>query len=207
MGRMSSRTSSPEKRQLGLLSDQISELGDIEYTAAITTLAELVPGLNSSLSSTGERLVHHEAYKGSANLNDLARKWMRTGSQCKHHKAPLSLRLQQLDLLPYFQKLYETTENDIEQYRFARICNGFREFSLVCAHCIGHPWVAIPQESSHSDDALLFEDADYKRIWPKQKASGGSFGPDPLGEKGGYKSLSRATKKQLEDAVARGVES
>jgi hypothetical protein len=62
--------------------------------------------------------------------------------------------------------------------------------------------VAIPQESSHSDDALLFEDADYKRIWPRQKASGGTCSYDRLGER---KSLSRATKKQLEDAVARGL--
>ena len=199
---MSSRTSSPEKRQLGLLSDRISELNVTEYKSAITTLTELVPGLTSSLSSTGERLVHHEAYEGSANLNVLARKWMRTGSQCQYHKAPLSIRLQQLDLLPYFQKLYETTESDIERYRFARICNWYREFSLVCAHCIGHPWVAIPQDTTHCDRALLFEDADYKRIWPRQKASGGTCSYDRLGER---KSLSRATKKQLEDAVARGL--
>lgn len=206
MGRMSSRASPPEKRQLGSLSDRISELNKIDYKDAITILAELVPGLTSSLSTTGERLVHHEAYQGSGNLNVLAQIWMDIGYRCQQRRAPFNLRLQQYELKPEVERLYDATESDLEKFRFARFCCGFREFSLVCAHCIGRPWVVIPDRMGRTGTAMYVDEATYTRVWPGEKSKASSYGPD-WSNGGEYKHWNKVTKEQLVDALARGIES
>lgn len=207
MGRISQRHTPPETPQLGLLSAHIAELTALsDHTTAIPKLAALVPRLTGSLSSTGERLVQHEAYQGSGNLNLLAQTWMRQGSRCKQLGAPLRLRLQQNALKGYFTALYERTDGELERSRAAWWFAGFREFSLTCSHCVGHPWAAFTHPTMHVSMALYFEEGEYRRIWGEDGSRAGLSGMSGEGEERKMTRWKRATVEQLEEAVGRGVD-
>ena len=206
MGRISRRNEPPEKPQPVLLSAHISSLSELHYTAAIPKLAELVPGLVASLSYTGERLVHHEAYQGSANLNFLARTWMRMGSFCRAEGASLHLRLQQNELKNAFERLYERTQSELNEARFAGVFAGFREFSIACGHCVGHPWVAIPEGTGHISGAFYFEDKEYESIWGDERCCGKWTGMSGEGEMRRMTTWKKAKEEQVREAIERGID-
>lgn len=194
-----------EKRQLDDLSKCIAEIATLDHTSAIPILADLVPGFKTSLSLTGERLVHHEAYQGNGSLNYLARIWMNMGGKCQRRDAPLRLRLQQYELCSEFERLYKDSEREIKDSSILGFFSGVREFSIVCGHCVGHPWICIPM-GERMDDALYVSATIYKSIWGNQKSNGSISGGIEPGETTVWKRYKLASVEQMREAVARGIE-
>lgn len=189
------------------LQQRIEDIAFFRLEDGIAALTELVPGLKTSISYTGERVITHEAYTGTANLNRLARIYLAFGWRCGEENARLSTRLstrlQHLDLHDAFAALYKESKDALENTAVAWILNGFREFGLGCAHCRGVPAVVIP-DSFRIHDALYFDMEQYQKLWGDKESSGSTSTWDR--ETGKLKEKLLATSEQVREAIARGAD-
>jgi hypothetical protein len=185
------------------LQQRIEDIASFRLEDGIAALTELVPGLKTSISYTGERVITHEAYAGTANLNKLARIYLTFGWRCGEENVRLSTRLQHLDLDDAFAALYKESKSTLENTAVAWILNGFREFGLGCAHCRGVPAVVIP-DSFRIDDALYFDMEQYQKLWGDKESSGSTSTWDR--ETGKLKRKLLATSEQVREAIVRGAD-
>jgi hypothetical protein len=185
------------------LQQRIEDIAFFRLEDGIAALTELVPGLKTSISYTGERVITHEAYTGTANLNRLARIYLAFGWRCGEENARLSTRLQHLDLHDAFAALYKESKGALENTAVAWILNGFREFGLGCAHCRGVPAAVIP-DSFRIYDALYFDMEQYQRLWGDKESFGSTSTWDR--ETGELKMKLLATSEQVREAIARGAD-
>ena len=185
------------------LQQRIEDIAFFRLEDGMAALTELVPGLKTSISYTGERVITHEAYTGKANLNRLARLYLAFGWRCSEENARLSTRLQHFDLHDAFAALYKESKDALENTAVAWILNGFREFGLGCAHCNGVPAVVIP-DSFGIHDALYFDMEQYQKLWGDKESSGSSSTWDR--ETGKLKRKLLATSEQVREALARAAD-
>ncbi|KAF2754520.1 hypothetical protein EJ05DRAFT_479496 [Pseudovirgaria hyperparasitica] len=187
-----------EKRNPESLRARVEEISQADVQDAVAGMADLVPGLSTYLSFTGARVVTHPVYTGNANLNQVAKVWMKLCRSCMTKDAPLACRLQQSDLFPHFEKLYKRSNQEAKDSSLAWLFRDVREFKLGCAHCRGDPNYCIPM-NERCEMALYVRRNLYNEYWPGQEARGG------LGCYDGER-FDLATREQIEDAIARGVE-
>jgi hypothetical protein len=185
------------------LQQRIEDIASFRLEDGIAALTELVPGLKTSISYTGERVITHEAYAGTANLNKLARIYLTFGWRCGEENVRLSTRLQHLDLHDAFAALYKESKSTLENTAVAWILNGFRESGSGCAHCRGVPAVVIP-DSFCIHDALYFDMEQYQKLWGDKESSGSSSTWDR--ETGKLKRKLLATSEQVREAIVRGAD-
>ena len=185
------------------LQQRIEDIASFRLEDGIAALTELVPGLKTSISYTGERVITHEAYAGTANLNKLARIYLTFGWRCGEENVRLSTRLQHLDLHDAFAALYKESKSTLENTAVAWILNGFREFGLGCAHCRGVPAVVIP-DNFRINDALYFDMEQYQKLWGDKESSGSTSTWDR--ETGKLKRKLLATSEQVREAIVRGAD-
>ena len=185
------------------LQQRIEDIAFFRLEDGIAALTELVPDLKTSISYTGERVITHEAYTGTANLNRLARIYLAFGWRCGEENARLSTRLQQLDLDDAFEALYKESWGALKKTAVAWILNGFREFGLGCAHCRGDPAAVIPNIFG-IHDALYFDMEQYQKLWGDKESSGSTSTWDR--ETGKLKRKLLATSEQVREAIARGAD-
>jgi hypothetical protein len=185
------------------LQKRIEDIESFRLEDGIAALTELVPGLKTSISYTGERVITHEAYTGTANLNRLAKIYLAFGWRCAEENARLSPRLQHADLHDAFEALYKESEGALEKTVVARIFNGFREFGLGCACCRGVPAAVIPY-GFHIGDALHFDTEQYQKLWGDKESIGSSTTWDK--ETGKLKVKLYASSEQVREAIARGAD-
>jgi hypothetical protein len=185
------------------LQQRIEDIAIFRLEDGIAALTELVPGLKTSISYTGKRVITHEAYTGTADLNRLARIYLAFGWRCGEENARLSTRLQHLDLDDAFEALYKESRGALEKTAVAWIFNGFREFGLGCAHCRGVPAAVIP-DIFGIHDALYFDMEQYQKLWGDKESSGSSSTWDR--ETGKLKRKFLATSEQVREAIARSAD-
>ena len=185
------------------LQQRIEDIASFRLEDGIAALTELVPGLKTSISYTGERVITHEAYAGTANLNKLARIYLTFGWRCGEENVRLSTRLQHLDLHDAFAALYKESKSTLENTAVAWILNGFRESGSGCAHCKGVPAVVIP-DSFCIHDALYFDMEQYQKLWGDKESSGSTSTWDR--ETGKLKRKLLATSEQVREAIVRGAD-
>lgn len=162
------------------LQTRIDEINALLLRDAIPALASLTLNLTASISPVGQRLVFHPNYTSTADLNNLAKYWIRCATRCKDEHASFQLRLGHTSLDPLFKAFYEETEWAIREFEGG-----------CCAHGAGEP-AAIMSSRFFNGEALLFEADEYRQF-------GG--GCDPM--KIRYPDDCFATRAQVEEAMRR----
>lgn len=198
----------PRNRTPTSLQSRIDELRETArketgLSEAVRGCSELVPGLRASLSMAGERVIRHDAYTGTSNLNELAKLWLGLGRRCDAENAPLQVRLDQNELLPLFQRFYKQTGKEIKDSKVAWFFNGFRETTIGCTHCLGPPQYVLSGDEfeSRASRALFVSDGLFKQYWGEA-----ALEESTSSIRSSVGSSSMATPEQLRDAIARGVE-
>src|ERR1700722_18316605 len=107
-------SSEKNKPSSASLKQRIEDIASFRLEDSIAALTELAPGLKTSISYTGERVITHEAYTGRANLNRLAGTYLTFGWRCSEENVRLSTRLQHLDLHDAFAALYKKSKRTLE---------------------------------------------------------------------------------------------
>jgi len=185
------------------LQKRIEDIESFRLEDGVAALTELVPGLKTSISFTGERVITHEAYIGTAKLNRLAKIYLAFGWRCAEENARLSPRLQHADLHDAFEALYKESEGALEKTVLARIFNGFRESGSGCACCRGVPAAVIPN-GFDIGDALHFDTEQYQKLWGDTESTGSRTTWDQ--ETGKPKTKLLASSEQVREAIARGAD-
>ena len=187
----------------GSLQQRIEDITSFRLEDGIAALVDLVPGLKTSIASTGERVITHEAYTGTANLNRLATMYLAFGRRCGDGNPRLSTRLQHHDLHSAFAALYKESKGALENTAVAWILVGIREFGFGCPHCRGVP-AAVISDNFGVHDALYFGTEQYQMLWGDEKPFGSSSTVDR--ETGELKRKLLATSEQVREAIARGAD-
>lgn len=194
------------KHSSNSLQQRIEDIATFGPEDGIAALTELVPGLKTSVSNTGERVISHEAYTGRANLNRLAKTYLAFAWRCLTENAPLRTRLQHVDLHRAFEMLYKDSQDALKNTKVAWFFNGFRElreFGLGCGICKGVPPVVIPMgETTHG--ALFFHEEQYRKLWGDEP-SAGSMG-DWNSQANKFEERLLAKIEQIKEAIARGAD-
>ncbi|KAI9927505.1 hypothetical protein ASPWEDRAFT_175985 [Aspergillus wentii DTO 134E9] len=182
------------------LQTRLDQIQSFNLSASIKALAELTPNLTSSITPTGDRLISHFAYPGTANLDLLAKFFLKSGKNCARENASLETRLLHHSMDPIFYVLYCGTENAFRESGIEG--NYSTELGGCCAHCSGEPAAVIPDQMADGE-ALFFEEEHYNRLWGDQESLGMRVSW-PNGVRG--ETWLRASREQVEDAIARNAE-
>jgi hypothetical protein len=175
------------------LQQRIEDIALFRLDDGIAALTELAPGLTTSISFTGRRVITHEAYTGRADLNRLAQIYLGFDWRCGAEHARLGTRLRQATLRGTFVALYQASNAALARTVVAGIFTGFREFGVGCAYCRGVPAAVIADDS----DAFLFDVAEFQKLWPGQRA------PTTIGS---VPELWGASIEQVREAIGRGAD-
>lgn len=186
------------------LHEWIECIANMDTESAVAALYEILPGIETSLSYSGERTITHKDYKGTANLNRLGWIYLGFGRRCGNESAPFKTRLLHYEMHKTMQTLFKSSRDLIQSSKVTWLFNGFREFRIGCGHCIGVPAAVIPH-ADRIDQPLLFYEGLFKKIW--------GMGAKSLGETAWWDSrqgtmirLKIASVEQVKDAMARGID-
>src|SRR2546423_10467542 len=185
------------------LQQRIEDVALFRLEDGVAALTELVPGLQTSISFTGRRVITHEAYTGRADLNRLAQIYLGFEWRCGAENARLSTRLQQANLQDALAALYNASNGALARTVVAGFFTGFREFGVGCAYCRGVPAVVIPDDAD-TYRALLFDEDQYQKLWGDQTFRREGSDLDP--ETGKLRPKWYASVEQVREAIARGAD-
>lgn len=180
------------------LQEYIDSIPTLPLADAIQAIHSLTPSLTTTVTRNGKSQIHHPAYLGPANLDDLGRHFLDSAVRCQNEHASFQLRLLHHSLDDMFSSLYGKA--------FTIFREGYDNGSIVpepsdqegCPCCDGEP-AAVIGCGFHEGRALLFEEEEYRRIWGDV---------EPCGKVYGREVWLWATRKQVEEAMGRdGVSS
>lgn len=182
------------------LQTRVDEMATLPLHEAIAALLDLTIQLTTTLSPEGQRLVTHPDYTDAADLNHLAKFYLRCGQRCGDEHAPFRLRLDYLTLDPRFNAYYEQTDNAIDNaLQIGAISQPYQEFEGgCCAHCSGEPAAVIPAGFVEAE-SLFFEEDEYRAYWGNAAPCGKRI----FHHESGLKSFYMAWREQVEDAMRR----
>jgi hypothetical protein len=185
------------------LQKRIDEISCHNLTETIRAVVDLAPDLITSISSKGERIIAHPAYKGTANLDELAKLYLSCGWRCEGENAAFDVRLLHLTLDPIFESLYLRSDEALEHAIAGGIVTTFPESGEGCAHCRGEPAAVIPGGFA-AGEALWFEEEQYRRLWGSEESTGTRIAWDGNGNQ--KQTSLMASKAQVEEAMSRNAE-
>ncbi|KAJ5503691.1 hypothetical protein N7463_006565 [Penicillium fimorum] len=182
------------------LQDHIDSLQALPLAEAIQVITDLIPGLTSVVPREHGYFVQHPDYEGIGNLNDIGTLWLKLGSQCHDDHAPLEVRLVHTSMEDAIYNVYGTS--------YEMLNKGLADGTVAppppadyCACCSGEASATI-LACFHERQALYFTEEEYKAIWGDQPNSG-SMSSGWTEENGWGKRSINASKKQIEEALAR----
>ncbi|KAL4928844.1 uncharacterized protein BDV17DRAFT_291171 [Aspergillus undulatus] len=192
-----SEPSSPFQDYLNTLHDPASNL-----QTTIQAIHDLIPHLKPSISPTGTRLVSFSNtntnnyskvdLSGTAKLDTLGSTYLSSARRCTRERAPFKTRLQHISLDDSMEELYGKSQDLLQ----AGLKDGSVKFPPqdpneveMCACCRGDPDATI-LSGFHYNNALFYEEEEYKRIWGDEENCGSMYGSDL--------SWFMASKKQVE---------
>ncbi|KAE8352039.1 hypothetical protein BDV28DRAFT_149400 [Aspergillus coremiiformis] len=175
------------------LTDHVDKMSFEALDGAIATMSDLVPGLVVSISSNGERLIAHDDYEGTAELDQLGEMYLDCAKRCPEAQLALEARLLHVSLADSISSLYKVSDWTLEE--------GLRSGEVTA-----HPDGSGYKTSTHSrvlkevgrESALLFKPDDYKALWPGESPTSMC----DICENGVQYSLWKASKQQVEEAIA-----
>lgn len=180
------------------LQTRIDEMTNLSLQEAVPALLDLARNLTTTLSPVGQRLITHPKYTGTADLNDLGRRYIHCASHCTDEHAPFQTRLDHQALDPIFENLYRETDEAIQNaLDSGALDKPYMEFQGgCCAHCSGEPAAVIPAGFVEGN-AFYFEEAEYKQIWGDVTPIGSTYSWNP------ERRTCMATREQVEEAMKR----
>ncbi|CDM26303.1 hypothetical protein DTO013E5_7780 [Penicillium roqueforti] len=181
----------------------IDRLHTFSLAVAIQEIADLMPGLTSVVPQEYGYFVQHPDFEGIGNLNDIGTLWLKLGSQCHDDRAPLKVRLVHVSQDDLIYEIYGTS------YRMLN--KGLRDGTVAppvphgdpnyCPCCSGEASATI-LAYFHERQALYFTEEEYKGLWGDQP-NAGEKSSGWTKENGWTKRSIRASKEQIEEALAR----
>ncbi|KAH8657715.1 hypothetical protein BX600DRAFT_514271 [Xylariales sp. PMI_506] len=163
---------------MAVLAEHIQDISGNPLQEVVEELAALTPDLTATLSVYGTRLITHPKYQGTADLDVYARLFLNTGKNIANSDStPLQTRLEWVDLQKPFQKLYRQCKDSGARQPFGAWLRSWRDISLGCPCCSGVPYAVI-NSGLRDDEAFLFTEAEFRRLWPDGEDHGGMYGQD-----------------------------
>ncbi|KAJ5084881.1 hypothetical protein NUU61_009460 [Penicillium alfredii] len=184
------------------LQEYIDNIPTLALADAIQAIIDLTPGLTTSVSATGDRLVAHPDYEGQGSLSNLGRYYLECAARCQTEHASFKVRLLHLTLDEVFDTLYRENNKIFEK----GVKDGsvtLPEYEEGCACCNGDPDALILAGFS-TGESLLFTDKEYRQLWGDQESQGSSH-RNWVDGKGWTDHWLRASKEQVEEAMARNA--
>ncbi|KAI9037678.1 uncharacterized protein KD926_000094 [Aspergillus affinis] len=146
--------------------------------ASIQALVELVPGLTTSISPQGRRLVSHPNYEGLGDLDTIGGFYLSAAERCTTEHASFDTRLAHLSLEQNIYDLYCSSEDALRDGVKAGMVTRHRPENMQgCLCCQGHP-PSVILARFHEGNALFFEEEEYKRVWGDEYSIGTRRGVD-----------------------------
>ncbi|CAG7965041.1 unnamed protein product [Penicillium olsonii] len=177
------------------LQDQINSLTTLPLAQAIQKIADLTPRLTATFLPKYGYWVHHPAYHGEGNLNDLGRIWLQLGRKCYSEHAPLQIRLVHQSMDDVFFQIYGATYDILKKgLADGTIPKPEVDENLGCACCRGEPDATI-LAGFHENEALYFDREEYWALWGEQPNIGERHGADMH--------AFAASRAQVVEAIAR----
>lgn len=177
------------------LQDHIESLTTLPLPDSIEKITHLIPNLTATFLPKYGYWVQHPNYTGAGDLNTLGRLWLSLGYRCYSEHAPLQVRLTHQSMDDPIYEIYGSTYDLLKR----GLADGTIEVpvedeSLGCACCRGEPDATI-LAGFHQNEALYFEEEEYRALWGDQENIGERIGQS-------IRAVA-ASREQVEEAVMR----
>ena len=180
------------------LQRHIDNISKMNLDASMQALVDLSPGLTTSISPQGRRLVNHPDYGGLGDLDTIGGFYLLAAERCTTEHASFDTRLAHLSLEENIYDLYCSSEDPLKDGVKSGTVTRPKNNNNGCLCCQGHP-PSVILARFHEKNALFFEEEEYRRVWGDEDSIGTRIGVD-------HKWL-MASKKQVEAAKQRQGES